>query len=159
MQGYGGPVGFRIAVHHPKWVEGLITKFQYQHGTHNPERIDSAAWNTDQKSLDRPGNKAIQLKLQADYYSNLERYPEWQDYLRQHQPPTLVFWGQGDPFWGVANIELLRRDLVNIETYLLDTGHFASEEEAPFIAERIRRFVHGWHISSSLANPDTGNRF
>jgi pimeloyl-ACP methyl ester carboxylesterase len=193
MQGYGGPVGFRIAVRHPKWVEGLIiqntnvyregllpsftdllgplwrertqateepvlklfeleaTKFQYQHGTHNPERIDSAAWNTDQKGLDRPGNKAIQLELQADYYSNLERYPEWQDYLRQHQPPTLVLWGQGDPFWGVANVELLRRDLVNIETYLLDTGHFALEEKAPFITERIRRFVHGWHISSSLA--------
>jgi hypothetical protein len=48
------------------------------------------ARNMDQWGLDRPGNKAIQLDLQADYHTNLSRYPEWQAYRKRHQPPTLV---------------------------------------------------------------------
>ncbi len=61
------------------------TKFQYQHGARNPETIGPAAWTTDQQGLDRPGNKAIQMDLQANYYTNLEHYPEWQALLKQYQ--------------------------------------------------------------------------
>jgi hypothetical protein len=34
-----------------------------------------------------------------------------------------------------------QRDLKNIEVYLLDTGHFALEEEGELIAELISRFL------------------
>ncbi|MET8910950.1 hypothetical protein [Micromonospora sp. NPDC004551] len=44
----------------------------------------------DQAGLDRPGNKEIQLQLFWDYQFNLDVYPDFQRYLRQHQPPTLV---------------------------------------------------------------------
>ena len=119
--------------------EGTI--FQYTAGARAPERMNPDAWNMDQWGLDRPGNAAIQLDLLANYHTNLARYPEWQQYLRRHQPPTLVVWGTGDPVFGVENVRGLERDLTDIETFLLDTGHFALEEDVEFIAARMREFL------------------
>jgi hypothetical protein len=65
---------------------------------------------------------------------------------------------KGDPLFGVANVELLKRDLVNIETHILDTGHFALEEDASFIAEAIRRFVQGGHHRRHRSQGQTGVR-
>jgi len=44
--------------------------------------------------LSRPGQIDIQTELFYDYRSNVERYPQWQRYLREHRPPTLVVWGK-----------------------------------------------------------------
>ena len=71
------------------------TKWQYTHGTRNPELISPDTWTTDQYFQDRPGNKEIQLQL-FYYGSNPPLYPEWQAYLRDHQPPTLIVWGKND---------------------------------------------------------------
>jgi len=119
--------------------EGTI--FQYQTGARAPERMNPDAWNMDQWGLDRPGNAAIQLDLQANYHTNLAQYPAWHAYLKAHQPPALVVWGTGDPLFGVAGVERLRHDLRDCEVHLLDTGHFALEEEVDVIAERIRAFL------------------
>lgn len=35
-----------------------------------------------------------------------------------------------------------KRDLKNVESYLLDTGHFALEEDGEIIADLIRNFPH-----------------
>jgi pimeloyl-ACP methyl ester carboxylesterase len=124
-----------------KLFEREGTMFQYHHGARNPAGMNPDAWNMDQWGLDRPGNFAIQLELQANYHTNLALYPEWQAYLREHQPPTLVVWGRNDPLFGTANVDCLKRDLRDVEAHLLDTGHFALEEECDFIAERIRAFL------------------
>lgn len=99
------------------------------------------AWNMDQYDLDREGNKQIQLDLQADYHANLASYPAWRAYSREHQPPTLVLWGKHDPIFGVQGAHAYRRDLKNLEVQLLDTGHFALEEDAAVIAGHIFRFM------------------
>ena len=95
----------------------------------------------DQAFLDRPGNDLIQLELLHDYPSNLQRYPEWHAYFRQYQPPTLVVWGKNDPFFSVEGAYAYQRDLKTLELHLLDTGHFALEEDGAEIAELIRRFL------------------
>ena len=69
------------------------------HGARRPERISPDAWTVDQALLDRPGNKEIQLQLFYSYRTNPPRYPEWQAYFRQHQPPTLIVWGRNDPIF------------------------------------------------------------
>ncbi len=97
----------------------------------------------DQHFLARPGRDAIQLELLYDYRTNLERYPEWHDYFRQHQPPALVVWGKNDPFFTVPGALAYQRDLRNAEVHLLETGHFALEEECDAIAGHIRRFLPG----------------
>ena len=124
-----------------KFLEVDITQWQYTHGVRNPEVINPDNWLIDQYLLDRPGNKDIQLKLFYDYGSNPPLYPQWQAYFREHQPPTLIEWGKNDHIFPGEGAAPYERDLKDIETHLLDTGHFALEEDGELIASDIRRFL------------------
>lgn len=117
------------------------TKWQYTHGVRNPQSISPDNWFVDQYLLDRPGNKDIQLQLFYDYGSNPPLYPQWQAYLRKHQPPTLIVWGKNDQIFPAEGAYPYKRDLKTIELHLLDTGHFALEEDGHVIANHIRRFL------------------
>ncbi len=118
-----------------------VTKWQYTHGTRDPEVISPDTWTVDQYGLDRPGNREIQLQLFYDYGSNPPLYPSWQAYFRAHQPPTLIVWGKNDAIFPAAGAHPYKRDLETIEFHLLDTGHFALEEDGDVIAQRIRAFL------------------
>ena len=117
------------------------TRWQWTHGTRDEQAISPDTWIVDQYLQDRPGNKDIQLQLFYDYGSNPPLYPEWQAYFRQYQPPTLVVWGKNDQIFPAAGAHPYKRDLKTIEFHLLDTGHFALEEDGDFIAARIRAFL------------------
>jgi len=117
------------------------TKWQYTHGVQNTEVISPDTWNHVQPLLDRPGNQEIQLALFYSYGSNPPLYPKWQAYLRKYQPPTLVVWGQNDPIFPAAGAHPYKRDLKNLEFHLLNTGHFALEEEGAAITHLIRDFL------------------
>jgi pimeloyl-ACP methyl ester carboxylesterase len=117
------------------------TRFQYTHGTKNVKQISPDNWTFDQVFLDRPGNDAIQLDLLYDYQSNLGHYDRWHEYFRTSQPPALIVWGKNDPFFTVEGAKAYQRDLPKAELFLLDTGHFALEEEGDFIAEKIKAFL------------------
>jgi pimeloyl-ACP methyl ester carboxylesterase len=110
------------------------TRWQYLHGVKRPERVSPDAWLTDQALLDRPGNKEIQLQLFYSYRTNPPRYCEWQAYFRRHQPPTLIVWGRNDPIFPAEGAHPYKRDLRDVELHLLDTGHFALEDEGDTIA-------------------------
>lgn len=116
-------------------------KYQYVHGARNPEQLCPDGWMMDFALLERPGNRAIQLDLQADYASNLVLYPAWQAWLKKNQPPTLIVWGKNDPIFGPKGAEAFKRDLPQAEIHLLDTGHFALEEDANAIAGYIGEFM------------------
>jgi pimeloyl-ACP methyl ester carboxylesterase len=117
------------------------TKWQYLHGARNPDHIRPDAWTLDQAGLDRPGNKEIQLDLFLSYGTNPPLYPKWQQYFRDHQPPTLIVWGKNDQIFPAAGAEPYKRDLKNLDFNILDTGHFALEEEGSVIAVKIREFM------------------
>jgi pimeloyl-ACP methyl ester carboxylesterase len=121
-----------------KW-DGTI--FFYTAGTRDRTQINPDNWNIDQYFLDRPQNTAAQLELFYNYRKNLECYPEWHEYFRQHQPPTLIVWGKNDPFFSVEGAQAFKHDLQTVELHLLDTGHFALEEELEAIASHIARFI------------------
>jgi pimeloyl-ACP methyl ester carboxylesterase len=61
--------------------------------------------------------------------------------LKKYQPPTLVVWGRNDFIFPKEGAISYQRDLKNIEVHLLNTGHFALEEEGELIAELISRFL------------------
>jgi len=122
------------------------TKWQYTHGVRNVETISPDTWGHVQPLLDRPGNQEIQLALFHSYGSNPPLYPQWQEYLRAHQPPTLVVWGKNDAIFPAAGAHPYKRDLKNVEFHLLDTGHFALEEDGAEITALIRGFL-GKHLS------------
>ncbi|MEH2462155.1 alpha/beta fold hydrolase [Nostoc sp.] len=117
------------------------TKWQYTNGVRNPEAISPDTWNMDQPFLDRPGNVEIQLALFYSYGTNPPLYPQWQEYFRKHQPPTLIVWGKNDYIFPAEGADPYKRDLKDVEFHLLDTGHFALEEEGDAIADHIRRFL------------------
>ena len=130
---------------HEKILRGFFslkaTIAQYTKGVRDREAISPDNWNIDQPLLDRPGNAEIQLALFHSYGSNPPLYPKWQAYFRDYQPPTLVVWGKNDPIFPVAGAEPYKRDLKNLEFHLLDTGHFALEEDGDKIAELMRNFL------------------
>ena len=107
----------------------------------NAEAISPDTWTIDQALLDRPGNSEIQLALLYSYGRNPPQYPQWQAYFRKHQPPTLVVWGKNDVIFPPAGAEPYKRDLKTLEYHLLDTGHFALEEDGDRIADLMRAFL------------------
>lgn len=117
------------------------TKWQYITGVRHLEAISPDTWNLDQSLLDRPGNQAIQLALIYSYRSNPPLYPQWQEYFRQYQPPTLVVWGKNDPIFPAEGAYPYKRDLQDLEFHLLDTGHFALEEDGGAITNHISQFL------------------
>ena len=118
------------------------TKWQYTNGVRNVEAISPDNWGHVQPLLDRPGNQEIQLEMFYSYGTNPPLYPEWQEYMRTHQPPTLIVWGKNDEIFPAAGAHPYKQDLKNLEFHLLDTGHFALEEDGQLIADTIRKFLH-----------------
>ena len=123
------------------------TQWQYTNGVRNKEMISPDNWHVTQRLLDRPGNQAIQLQLFYSYGSNPPLYPKWQAYMRKHQPPTLLVWGKNDEIFPAEGAYPYKRDLKNLEFHLLDTGHFALEEDGDVIADSMRRFLNKWVVT------------
>jgi pimeloyl-ACP methyl ester carboxylesterase len=117
------------------------TKWQYTNGVRNLEAISPDTWNMDQLFLDRPGNDEIQLALLYSYGTNPPLYPQWQEYFRKYQPPTLIVWGKNDYIFPAEGAYPYKRHLNDVEFHLLDTGHFALEEDGDAIANYIRQFL------------------
>ncbi|MGO1120636.1 alpha/beta fold hydrolase [Rhodovibrionaceae bacterium A322] len=117
------------------------TKWQFTHGTQNPQNISPDNYWHVQYLLDRPGNQDVQLALFLDYGSNLGEYPKWQKLFREHQPPALLMWGKNDHIFPAEGAHPYKQDLKDLEFHLLDTGHFALEEKGPEIAARMLVFL------------------
>jgi pimeloyl-ACP methyl ester carboxylesterase len=117
------------------------TKLQYLQGFRNPYDVSPDSYLFDQSKLDRPGNEEIQLALFYDYRNNPPLYPAWHKYLREKKPPVLVVWGKNDPVFAPAGAEAFLKDVPQAELHLLDTGHFALEEDGAEIAQIIRAFL------------------
>jgi len=122
-------------------VDPKSTQWQYRNGVADETLLDPTAWLVDQAGLDRPGNRDIQMDLFYDYRTNVPLYPEFQAFFRKYQPPTLIVWGKNDLIFPPAGAAPYARDLKNLETHLLDTGHFALETHGEEIASRIEKFL------------------
>jgi pimeloyl-ACP methyl ester carboxylesterase len=90
--------------------------------------------------MERPNARRVQMDLFYDYRTNVALYPQWQKFLRDSQPKTLIFWGQDDIFFTREGGEAYLRDLPQAEMHRLDSGHFAVEDCLEQIATKIERF-------------------
>jgi pimeloyl-ACP methyl ester carboxylesterase len=127
-----------------KPLEGFLThdaiKDIYLHGAAHPELISPDNWESDYGLMRRPGAVRLNLDLFYDYRKNVALYPVWQKFLRDHQPKTLIFWGQDDVFFTPAGGEAYLRDLPKAELHRLNAGHFAVEDNAEYVAASMKRF-------------------
>jgi pimeloyl-ACP methyl ester carboxylesterase len=97
--------------------------------------------------MERPGAKQLQLDLFYDYRTNVALYPKWQAFLKQHQPKTIIFWGQNDIFFTPAGGDAYLDVLPKAEMHRLDSGHFAVEDCLDEIATKMIAF-HAKHVAS-----------
>ena len=119
-----------------------LTRFQYTDGMSDLSRISPDNWLIDQALLDRPGNREIQLDLLHDYGTNVPLYPDFQAFFREHQPPTLIVWGKNDVIFPEPGAHPYLRDLPAAELHLLDSGHFALEDQLDTMAPLILDFLN-----------------
>ncbi|MBL4645213.1 MAG: alpha/beta fold hydrolase [Rhizobiales bacterium] len=117
------------------------TKWQFTHGTQAPKHISPDNFWHVQYLLDREGNQDVQLELFLDYGTNVGEYSKWQALFRKHQPPALLMWGKNDTIFPAEGAHPYKRDLKNLDFYLLDTGHFALEEYGSQIATEMVSFL------------------
>lgn len=113
----------------------------YLKGASDPSLIAPEAYALDTALLARPGIDEIQLDLFLDYRSNVELYPVFQKYLRDHNPPLLAIWGRHDPVFVAAGAEAFRRDLPDADIRLIEAGHFALETHSGEIALAMDQFL------------------
>jgi pimeloyl-ACP methyl ester carboxylesterase len=129
--------------------ESIVHK-QYLRDVKGKEEIMSPdSWTHDTAFLQTPKDRMIQVKLFQDYYNNLLAYQNWQKFLREEQPPTLIVWGKNDPAFIAAGAKAYLRDLPNAELHLIDAGHFAVEEKPVEIAKYITNFMTRLETTSS----------
>ena len=112
----------------------------YLHGSARPELISPDNWESDYGFMQRPYAVRINLDLFYDYRTNVDHYEEWQKFLRDRQPKTLIFWGQDDVFFTPEGGEAFLRDLPQAELHRLSAGHFAVEDNLEFIASNTKSF-------------------
>jgi pimeloyl-ACP methyl ester carboxylesterase len=112
----------------------------YTHGHPNPELISPDNWNMDVHFLEREGAKQVQLDMFYDYRTNVALYPQWQKFMRDTQPDTLIFWGQDDIFFTREGGEAFLKDLPKAEMHRLNSGHFAVEDSLELITEKMIAF-------------------
>jgi pimeloyl-ACP methyl ester carboxylesterase len=126
-------------------VAGLLAydtvKTIYLHGVKRAELISPDNWNSDFfTTLQKPNGRQIQLDLFYDYRTNVALYPQWQAFLKERQPKTIIFWGQDDIFFTREGGEAYLEALPNAEMHRLESGHFAVEDCLDYISENIHRF-------------------
>lgn len=117
------------------------TRAQWLAGARDPEHIDPSQYLADQAVLDLPGWAQYMQDLLWDYQFTVPRYQEFHDWLRRRAPKVLAIWGRHDPFFTPAGAHAYRADIPDAQIVLLDTGHFALEEEADTVATTVDAFL------------------
>jgi pimeloyl-ACP methyl ester carboxylesterase len=130
------------------FLELDVIKQVYLHGHKNLELISPDNWELDYRFMERPNARRVQMDLFYDYRTNVALYPKWQKFLREHQPKTLIFWGQNDIFFAPEGGEAYLKDIPDAEIHRLDSGHFAVEDYLEEIVTNMHRFYQE-KISSS----------
>ncbi|TXR49530.1 alpha/beta fold hydrolase [Phyllobacterium endophyticum] len=96
-------------------------------------------------SLMTDRRKDISAHIIAGLKDNLDWFPRYQSYLRDHRPPTLIIWGPQDGYMPEASARAYLRDLPDAELHLLDGGHWLLETNLDEAVSLTRSFLgrHG----------------
>lgn len=92
-------------------------------------------------SLMTPRRREIAVDVIVGLQANLDWYPRYQAYLREHRPPTLILWGPQDGYMPEPSARAWLRDLPDAELHLLDGGHWLLETNLDEATGLIRDFL------------------
>ncbi|PSL49836.1 pimeloyl-ACP methyl ester carboxylesterase [Chitinophaga niastensis] len=140
LQKAGDENALLAAIEHKLSLESI--KGEHLFGAENEERVSPDSYQLAHFYVARPGIKEIQVALFQNYGTNFPKYPEWQQYLKTHQPPALIVWGKNDRIFTGPGGEAYKKDLKNAEVHLFNGGHFMLEEYHQPVAALIDDFLN-----------------
>jgi pimeloyl-ACP methyl ester carboxylesterase len=92
-------------------------------------------------SLTTPRRREIYFELIKGLKENLGWFSRYQEYLREHRPPTLIVWGPQDGYMPAGAARAYLRDLPAADLHLLDGGHWLLETNLDEVAGLMREFL------------------
>lgn len=105
-------------------------------------RVPPDLWKLHWPLMDTPLRRAVAVGLMEKLEQNLEWFPRYQSYLRQHQPPALILWGRQDGYMPAESARAYLRDLPAAELHLIeDAGHWLLETHFDQVLPLIRDFL------------------
>jgi pimeloyl-ACP methyl ester carboxylesterase len=111
--------------------------FLHQRGARRPDALNPDNWAIDAYAFSIEADRVFMSRLLMNLVSNLPHYPEWNAYLKDRQPKTLIVWGRNDPLFVPEAAEFVKRVVPTAELRYFDGGHFVLDEYADAIAEAI----------------------
>jgi pimeloyl-ACP methyl ester carboxylesterase len=112
------------------------------------KQISPDLWKLSWPLMQTPQRREIAIGLMEGLRENLEWFPRYQAYLREHRPPTLIVWGPQDGYMPEGSARAYLRDLPEAELHLLDGGHWALETNLNEIVTLVRDFLGRVHSSA-----------
>ena len=111
--------------------------FLHKKGAPQPDALNPDYWAIDAYAFSIPEKRAFMSRLFMNLSTNIKHYPEWNAYLKDRQPRTLIVWGRNDPLILPEAAEMVKGTVPKAELRYFDGGHFVLDEYADAIAEAI----------------------
>jgi pimeloyl-ACP methyl ester carboxylesterase len=111
--------------------------YLHQAGARRPDALNPDNWAIDAYAFSIAADRLFMSRLLMNMEANFPHYPEWNAYLKDRQPKTLIVWGRNDPLFVPGAAEFVKQDVPKAEVRYFDAGHFALDENADAIAEAI----------------------
>lgn len=124
---------------------GFRAEFEGEIDSHLAERLAPDLWRLHWTLMDTPARRRIAVSLMEGLQENLQWFPRYQAYLREHQPPTLIVWGPQDGYMPEGAARAYLRDLPDAELHLLEGGHWLLETNFDEVAPLVRGFLDRVH--------------
>jgi pimeloyl-ACP methyl ester carboxylesterase len=122
--------------------EGFRDEFLNDLSAEVAERLSPDLWALAWSQLQAPERRRVMVGLMEGLRENLQWFPRYQAYLRDHQPPSLVVWGPRDGYMPEGSARAYGRDLPDAEIHLIDDGgHWLLESHLDQVVPLIRRFL------------------
>jgi pimeloyl-ACP methyl ester carboxylesterase len=102
-------------------------------------------------ALTTPRRREIYFQVIAGLKENLGWFPRYQQYLREHRPPTLIVWGPQDGYMPAGAARAYLRDLPEAELNLLEGGHWLLETHLEEVAALMRDFLERVELGNATS--------
>lgn len=121
-------------------AEGLREEVLGEVPPQTAERISPDLWQLSWPLMEP--NREIMVGFFLEILLSVQLYPQYQAYLREHQPPTLIVWGPEDGYMPAESARAYLKDLPKAELHLLeDGGHWLLESHLDEVVGLIRPFL------------------
>jgi len=111
--------------------------FLHKTGARQPDALNPDTWAIDAYAFSIGAKRLFMSRLFMNLATNIQHYPEWNAYLKDRQPKTLIVWGRNDPLFMPAAAEFVKQVVPAAELRYFDGGHFVFDEYAEVIGEAI----------------------